>query len=353
MNVQNVFIFGAGASRCYGFPTGGELLEKLRDPEFSVGWTNDGEETREVRDFSSALRRFQIGPVDLFIDQIISSECKNLDAIVRTWSRMTAQIILNCEQDFAEKDFHFPELQNAWIPDFHRFLRRVCNNETRSLKEFVDKIAARNTFITFNYDRLIEYIFLSILSASFQLDRDLVMDEMRKIRIAHVHGICGSFFSGEGCAVFGTRLLTPALLHGKNPSGRKLFDAVAKMIKPTAMVKGGDYRGLLHEKVFDSTADSVNLIFVGFGFDVENLKKIGMDESFADRFEAQSPEVRKRLNVLYTNKDAGVSNPFDCVFSENKEKNEMLWSSLRSQEHRVRQFSSIDSLLRDRRLLGL
>jgi hypothetical protein len=350
MKAHNVFVIGAGASCCYGFPTGGELLQMLQDPRFEVGWSVDPDEIEKAAQFSSNLRKFQIGPVDRYIGQILSSQCCGSDSTVDMWSKMTAQIILECEGRFAANDFHYRDHGDHWMVMFHEFLREVHGASFRSSAMFASAISDGNTFITFNYDRLLEYYFASLIMSSFLLKFDEALGEMRGVRVHHVHGICGSFFPGDKYVRFGDRLLSANVKSGKNPPRRKLFEDAAREIKATQSVNGDEVKSYFMDRVFNSSEEIVNIVFLGFGFDRDNLRKIGVDEAFADRILKVEAGREKDIRFFYTNKNAGPSNPFDYIAGCNKVKSDMIWDRLRS---KIKSFGSIGDLLRDRTLRGL
>lgn len=219
--LNDVFVIGAGASVPYGFPTGAHLIQRLRKKNFvyadteteailvSLGFTKatlrfgSGEDAlREwhgsdhgqlCAKWSRQLR----GSVILTIDQFL----KNLtDTNLREFGkRLMAQQILRAEKDACnnptdpsskKRDKTLPESHESsssmhsidWI---QQFLTRV------DLRENWRAYLEKTTFLTFNYDRVLEFFLERFLVVDKSLPREEARSFVKGMQIHHMNGFLG------------------------------------------------------------------------------------------------------------------------------------------------------------------
>ena len=169
---------GASASAHLGYPLGRGLKQKI----INITEPNNRRERKHMNDFG-----FEDPYIDGFRNILSQSPRPSID-----W-------FLEDNQDYMEIGKFF--IAQALIP-FENEIRWSGRNETRY--EFIfnkiisdfDRISENKAgFITFNYDRSLEYYFFNSILNTFGLECELrhktAIDAMRFIEIIHVHGSLG------------------------------------------------------------------------------------------------------------------------------------------------------------------
>jgi hypothetical protein len=199
---KTVFILGAGAHIPYGFPSGKELMRNVVD-QLMLG----------IRDADLSLRTLpQRGDVNInivqqkniekFIESLNQAGQASIDAFINANQHMTgfdvigkagiAQAILDSEAKFliakgANKDNQF---------DWFEYLFEKMSDGVSKANHFLRDNNV--SFITFNYDRLLEHKFFNALKHSFNPENDrTVLDMVKAIPIYHVYGSLGDYDSNS------------------------------------------------------------------------------------------------------------------------------------------------------------
>lgn len=175
IEVPTVFILGAGASMPYGYPSGNSLViyilhetksdsplrRELIDLGFSVDFINE---------FNKSLSRSRRFSIDAFLEHWPKFREIGKIAIADILSRYEGTS-LNKFGDFSKTD------------DWYRYLFDKMNT---SFDEF-DKNQV--SFITFNYDRSLEYYLFDALKHSYEdTNEKECASKMKNIPIAHMYG---------------------------------------------------------------------------------------------------------------------------------------------------------------------
>lgn len=177
-----VLIIGAGASVDYGFPLGSGLVT-----EIVSGLAPGNKNTLRV-----SLRRagFEEGDLNEFRRRLIGSDPLSIDAflegaepeVVAIGRAAIATIVLGREHLCKERGV----LISRRLEEDH-WLRYVWNEmRERSTPETFTK--NQISFVTFNYDRTIEYYFENVLQDAFDLPHQAASELVHSLHIVHLHG---------------------------------------------------------------------------------------------------------------------------------------------------------------------
>lgn len=251
---ETVFILGAGASIPYGFPSGASLVEGIIDgcsDETSIFGKMYPQDLRKK--FSEALELSFAPSIDDFLEKRLEFMEVGKAAICSQLIRkeIPSAIARKVEVDGKGK----VKIEGNWYPLLWLFMQAK-----------VDDFAENKvSFITFNYDRSLEFFFQRSLMNYFGIDKIRANKIIDKIPIIHVHGLLGEFKDGHPYY----RDYSPELT-------KQVIETSAKMIR------------LFHDKSLDSgemkekakrlfnTAKVV--CFLGFGYHPANINRIKVDE---------------------------------------------------------------------------
>ncbi len=254
---ETVFILGAGASSHLGYPLGSDLWKRIVEqlsPIKDFGKISKEEHIREkerqknrgllieagfpedsINEFCENLRRY--GPRNL--DEFLENNPK-----YRGLAKVTiAQVLIPCEDDEM-----FVKQQDWYQKLFDR------------MKETVDKFHGNNaTFISFNYDRSLEQYLFHKLKYSEAGKADECVAAVKKLRFIHVYGKLGDlpWQSSEGRPY------------------KKTYDLNELLKASNGIMTAHEQRQNIEilENVF---RNAKRILFLGFGFDMFNLKKLNL-----------------------------------------------------------------------------
>lgn len=304
--LSDVFVLGAGASVPYGFPTGAKLIQTMRKERFSYGQPENTQILASLgfdglgirfQDGSDALRyweqsghgrlcnkwtRLIRGSVILTIDQFL----KNLedDKTRELGKRLMARQILaserkSCKNESDVKtDSTFPSMHSLdWI---QAFLTRV------DLLQNWEEYLRSTVFLTFNYDRVLEFF----IERYLVVDKSWPRERARKfieedVSIHHMNGHIGSLEQ----VPFGN-------LSDETPEFDPLFDPVGKQESHV------DWTSISHrmrtvwedpehhqsaattlEKAKEATFKARRIFVIGTSYIPENLEAIGLHSGAGSR----------------------------------------------------------------------
>ena len=169
---ETVFILGAGASAPYGFPTGRRLLLNIVHGLKNAGFPlasyliDAGFDFKTLNEFSNNLFLSNQPSVDAFLE--------NRTEYIEIGKAVMAASLIPCET----RD----SLQRGKDLKWYEYLFTRMGT---TLEEFN---ASKVSFITFNYDRSLEYSLLGALMFSHGLSRDEATLLLSKKKIIHVYG---------------------------------------------------------------------------------------------------------------------------------------------------------------------
>lgn len=263
---KTVFILGAGASYPYGYPTGKELRKYI------------------YSDFKSYFQQFSDY---YYTNETISSSANTLfsevDAFTKSFkdsSDLSIDLFLACNDKFSkigklaimlsifdyERKSKFREDSIFPDQDWYSYLynrMRISLTKPDSYKEFGQNDVA---FITFNYDRSLEYFLYDSLRNSFsEATDDEIIGELRKLPIYHVYGKISHLpWEGDSANSVDYRKDHDAELYQRYSLGY--------------LLELKDNIHVMHERIEHDLIEMKNhivrakrIFFLGFGYAQENL----------------------------------------------------------------------------------
>lgn len=282
MITQNtVFVLGAGASHPYGFPLGRQLRNKVMQrtaPSSRRQWAELLKDLQigrsEIAQFHRGLAESQLPSVDWFVER--------RPEFLRIGKAAIALGLIPCEQ---------PEkaVPRGGAPHWYGYLYSKMDTP---LEEFGDN---QVTFVTFNYDRSLEYFLVTALKATHGISRDKAAEVVSRIGIIHVHGRLGPlpWDAPEGVA---PRMFEPAV------SADALTIAMKHIVIMPEVEEGSE--GFARAQTALRSADRI--YFLGFGYHEKNLERLGVQHcdkgqlaggtAYAMRW-AQRQEVYSRWRI--------------------------------------------------------
>lgn len=236
-----VFVLGAGASKPYGFPLGNEIKQMIL-AELS---TDLGKEHYRACGFDNQQ-------VEEFITVLTASPYDTIDTI------LTARASLKDIGRFAIASVLAPcERQNSLFPpkDWYKHIyHRLQLDDPRAP-------APPLSIVTFNYDGSLEYYLHRTVETA--LEGALLQsakEKLAEIPIIHVHGQLGAY---------------PQLRYGFYED-RILVRRAARTIRIVSdpeLEKADEF-----VRAFHLMNGAVNILFLGFGFDEQNMNRLRLRE---------------------------------------------------------------------------
>ncbi len=256
-------ILGAGASIHAGYPLGSALINDLcnnrgtgAEGEYPNGWT-----VEDTDGFITRLSRAGYYSIDAFLET------------VPELSEMGKFLLAKEIKRHENLNSLFPPSNSGW---YQYLLNSLLDNNHPS-----GFASSRLNIITFNYDRSVEAYLHQSLMSRFDMSSDDANDFLLQIPIIHVHGLLGSF---------------PEVSYASNCSVDTLYE-ISKQIKIIHEVKDQDegFCSLEFEQAHKLLSESVRIIFLGFGFHPDNIR----------RLQFFSPENMEGREVFATSRGLG------------------------------------------------
>lgn len=295
--MSDVFVIGAGCSVPYGFPTGAMLMQKLKDfnygdnnvesPSFrpssylfdlyyelfgkyqeyanlrkevffrggNIEFKISNKISKTIVPFANSIRHSMMVSTDEFLKNRLNQE-KSEEADFG--KRLIAREILVAERE-SEKQFAYEDgkriSKKIWLGNIdwiQHLLSRI--DQQLNWKE----ILKQTVFLTFNYDRVLEYcIFLYLTSDKQYADAD-AHAFIKEMQIHHVNGFIGSLEE----IPFG------AVENGKYQEIAKRMETVWEKRQNRNESEKEKYQGFLK--------NAERVYFLGFSYIPDNLESIGI-----------------------------------------------------------------------------
>jgi hypothetical protein len=297
-----VFILGAGASKPYGYPLAQELVEQIAfdDP-------HDKSPLRTRHEFEGLQKNLATSKarsVDVFLGR--DSQKRFQD--VGLWA--IAEKLIKCEQRnniFGRTTEVGPPHQRSVIDD--DWYAYLFNTLTEHITDLKDVGTLPISFITFNYDRSLEYFLERYLSSNFPDNPPSeIWDTVGKIEIRHVYGRLDKF-QWE---------VAP------QQKGRDYTDTITQQTVKTAaagirvMHQGADSPDTKAELVRagELMAEADAIFFLGFGYHPQNMARLHVP---FDRLEIRvdRKQIRQVFGTVYK-MTVAEANAIRNIYSKNK-----------------------------------
>lgn len=266
ISVDTVFVIGAGASSPYGYPTGEGLKNNICNLSAGTyqGRVRNG---ADVASFVSSFRNSGIKSIDKYL--AINPDYSEIGKIFILYNIFYAESKSRFGMDMLKenKDYDwYTYLYNRMTESF---------DSPESISEFSNN---KVSFITFNYDRSLEYFLYKSLSNTFKNANDnKIYEQINKINIHHVYGKIANMPWEENGIPFMNVYKSNLSI---NFSGIELdynqikFDAIAENIRVINERSNSNI-----EEIRRLIRECKRIYFLGFSYADENLKALDIDKN--------------------------------------------------------------------------
>ena len=261
INKNTLFILGAGASKPYGYPSGADLrrmiVQQYEGLLLNLVQIKGSFDEEDLQIILENLKFFlpEFDRADAFIDLFLSRrpEFERLGKIGIILSILAAEM----DSKFRE-DMHGKNYQLNWYSYLFAKLTEDMS-EPLSYKKFSEN---NINFVTFNYDRSLEY-YLSIgMAANFNLRANQIRDIFDKMQFEHVYGKIDNLPWQQG---------NTSLSYQK--SGQKInMQQLNSLIKNIYLIQ--DRKTIDKKRIANLIQKSSRIYFLGFSYLKENMDVI-------------------------------------------------------------------------------
>lgn len=257
IELQTLFILGAGASNCYGYPTGNKLNEDLikRLPfELTTLATNAGRiffDLKDVEMFSKVYSESHPTLVDYFLAKSPIQKWKEIGKYGITLSLIEAEMKYTNSSKFSYYD-------KDWFSIlFDRMTSDILEQDNIDLFQ-----KNQVSFITFNYDRSLEILFYEALKSNYNLDDSKIYELVSSINIFHTFGRMPLLRYEDH---------TKRSFHdlGTGITRQFIINTMKNIL--TIHEREGEV-----ERINSEISKAKRIFFLGFGFADENIKLLNM-----------------------------------------------------------------------------
>jgi hypothetical protein len=254
ITLPTVLVLGAGASADYGFPLGRGLLLQVcrslgvrhKDVGLKKTLLDLGFARGEIGAFAAELRFSMQPSVDAFLE--------NRPEYMDVGKAAIAGCLIPCEN--LRRLFHRSDEKLTWY-------EYLLNQMRASIDEFKSN---QISFVTFNYDRSLEYFFYTALESTYGMGEERAVELLSSIPIIHVYGQLGlpHYLSENGRT------------YGSEVTQETIEKCVAEIkIIPELADETEEFRQA-HKLI----SKAKRLCFLGFGYHRTNVLRLRVNEKF-------------------------------------------------------------------------
>ena len=256
IKTKTLFILGAGASQPFDYPTGIELRDKIlfgntyeADVVNALNRCDDNAVTfrQDIKRFNDAFS----GSAGYSIDSFLEERPKE-HPFMYIGKTFIAKILISCEKD-----------NNLRINTEKNWYMYLFDRMKASFEELSQN---RISFITFNYDRSLEYFLFEAIKKQFDKGSEECVKMMKNFQIVHLYGKLDPLPWQEP--------------HGKEYSTTEnLIERLRaapiniKLISDEREVEKSEY----FQEAYKLIEWADRIFFLGFSFDETNLKRLHLD----------------------------------------------------------------------------
>lgn len=269
---ETLFILGSGASKPYGFPTNADLrmciIKNFQSDYIKIPYTSDfntrliefetGKRTEQSKEFIERLRDTE-GTTT--IDELIS---------VKDQFEMIGKIAIQYYLLEYERNY-LTNRQKNYVSDWFEIVLKEMLKESKEHKNPSLMDYNNVTFITFNYDRLIEFLFIKQFNSLFQ---ELLNGKINKHQI--------DFFIYKIIHVFGSLGSLPRSRESNKSTevefGESIssYERISESISNIGLIKDGFKEP---DRTSRKTYNAKKIYFLGVGYIDNNMKMLDLDNS--------------------------------------------------------------------------
>ena len=269
ITTHTVFILGAGASEPYGFPVGARLKESvvLKLQKGARGQlVKAGADPGEAGSFMADLSECGDASIDAFLE--------NRKDLVTVGKMAIAQALIPAER--MDRLFMLDLLDHK----LHRSERRVRDDRFernwypylwKKMRTTFDRLGENKvSFITFNYDRSLEQFLYTVIRKNYKIEHPTgeYAQAVAHFPIIHVHGSLGRLPWQDGDGE--PRDYVPTVT----------LEAIRQAAASIQIVSETDANTPQFEKARTLIKKAERVVFLGFGYHEENLRKLNMPQIF-------------------------------------------------------------------------
>lgn len=282
---NDVFIIGAGCSVPYGFPTGAMLMQKLKNFDYGTKFPRDPKDSSDIFlvdlyqehfGYSSTDNKRQYGKDYAWV--LPYTEHENfynqlMDGIVLPFSQSIRRSMMVSTDEFLKN--RLGQKQNEQTDFGKRLIAyEILEAEQASQLGNIDwiqhllsridqqdnwkEILKQTVFLTFNYDRVLEYCIFLYLTSDKQYADAAAHAFIKDMKIFHVNGFIGPL----------EKIPFGAVGNGK-------YQEIAKGME-TVWEKRKNRNESEKEKYQDFLKNAQRVYFMGFSYIPDNLESIGI-----------------------------------------------------------------------------
>ncbi len=251
---ETVLVLGAGASILFDFPSGRGLISEICD------FFKEDIKSRKLILRNSSSNRFTVEHAESFLSKLLPTPNVSIDEFLRDrpdfWDigkiGIAAVLLGHEDANIASR------VDNNWYGLLFRELRKGALT-------FKDVLKNKLTIITYNYDRLLEYLLCTHLRDSYDLtdsDCSLIFSKLSKIQIIHLHGKVGDL-EYQTSSPYHVR-------YGMKLSSNKIHRASGQIKIVHENIEENPEFGMAHKAL----QKAKRIYFLGFGFDDKNLERL-------------------------------------------------------------------------------
>jgi hypothetical protein len=252
INTPTVLVLGAGASAPYGYPTGLKLKRVIVDDLSNVATSVNarqilnmtGDDLRLLKEFVYALKTSGQPSIDSFLEH--RSEFMEIGKIA------IAQALISKES--------IPNM--FYTEDWYQGLYRAMNTK------FEDFGKNKISIITFNYDRSLDQFLFQALKSSYNKSDEETALQVQAIPIIHVYGQIGflPWQKKQLSRAYAPLIEDEFILHTLRQSSKGIKIIHEELAEEDTAFK----------KSRELLSNAAKIIFLGFGYHTENLKRLGV-----------------------------------------------------------------------------
>lgn len=270
---STVLILGAGASYPYDLPLGAELRKsicEMVDGHNSVYrslklHTNNNSE--EIKNFARQFKRSHVNSIDAFLAKRSEfTEIGKLAIAAALIEKENPDGVLNAK----DTENWYSYMWNLMIQDIHDISQLQSN---------------RINFITFNYDRSLEYFLHLSTRNTFGVNDDKAQQALHGLGILHIYGSLGKFHYLPGADV----------RQYLNDLNNVTLQIAANGIEIIPEARN-DSKAFMVARKLCAEAESIG--FLGFGFDPLNIERLGLADVLKYRKEQSGSTPRIVASTL-------------------------------------------------------
>jgi len=286
ISTPTTFVLGAGASSSFGFPTGlklrTDIISRLRSEPIIQTLKELNFSADDISNFRDAFLQSGKVSVDAFLE--------HRTEYLEIGKAAIAEALIGHEHP--AKPY---EDGNNWLMSLYKLMNAAFD-------EFGNN---KVSFVTFNYDRLLEYFLFNSLNHTYGKDQEDCRMALKNIPIIHLHGRMGflPWQSNDDTRPYSSTINVDAIkvcmknikiIHEDISDGRdKDFENAKRCIKQS-------------ERVY----------FLGFGYDETNMERLGVRDippgkALGTAYHIQGAAARKRIKAVAPNIDLVAWN-HDC-----------------------------------------